>query len=84
MSKQYLEKEQDEIRLKRAARAAGSFYVPSQAKVYFVMSESEGESCAILHELPLLTSWVVSTKSLLSLARFYSCYGCCKSTTVFL
>jgi large subunit ribosomal protein L7e len=35
--KKYLEKEQDEIRLKRAARAAGSFYVPSQAKVYFVV-----------------------------------------------
>ncbi|KAK7693490.1 60S ribosomal protein L7 [Cerrena zonata] len=35
--KEYLSKEKEEIRLKRAARAAGNFYVPSQAKVYFVV-----------------------------------------------
>lgn len=35
--KEYLNKEKEEIRLKRAARAAGNFYVPSQAKVYFVV-----------------------------------------------
>lgn len=34
---QYLEREKEEIRLKRAARAAGDFYVPAQAKVYFVI-----------------------------------------------
>ncbi|KAG8926702.1 60S ribosomal protein L7 [Tulasnella sp. 419] len=35
--KEYLAKEKDEIALKRAARAAGDFYVPAQAKVYFVI-----------------------------------------------
>lgn len=35
--KQYLTAEKEEIRLKRAARAAGDFYVPAQAKVYFVI-----------------------------------------------
>ena len=35
--KEYLNKEKEEIRLKRAARAAGDFYVPAQAKVYFVI-----------------------------------------------
>ena len=35
--KEYLAKEKDEIRLKRAARTAGDFYVPAQPKVYFVV-----------------------------------------------
>ncbi|KAJ7685366.1 60S ribosomal protein L7 [Mycena polygramma] len=35
--KEYLTKEKEEIRLKRAARTAGDFYVPAQAKVYFVV-----------------------------------------------
>ena len=35
--KEYLAKEKEEIRLKRAARGAGNFYVPAQAKVYFVV-----------------------------------------------
>jgi large subunit ribosomal protein L7e len=35
--KEYLAKEKEEIRLKRAARSAGDFYVPAQAKVYFVI-----------------------------------------------
>ena len=35
--KEYLAQEKEEIRLKRAARAAGDFYVPAQAKVYFVI-----------------------------------------------
>ena len=35
--KEYLSKEKEEIRLKRAARQAGNFYVPAQAKVYFVV-----------------------------------------------
>ncbi|EPS98537.1 hypothetical protein FOMPIDRAFT_1024565 [Fomitopsis schrenkii] len=35
--KQYLAQEKEEIRLKRAARASGDFYVPAQAKVYFVI-----------------------------------------------
>jgi hypothetical protein len=35
--KEYLSKEKEEIRLKRAARAAGDFYVPAQPKVYFVI-----------------------------------------------
>ncbi|KAJ7632795.1 60S ribosomal protein L7 [Roridomyces roridus] len=35
--KEYLNKEKEEIRLKRAARTAGDFYVPAQPKVYFVV-----------------------------------------------
>lgn len=35
--KEYLSKEKEEIRLKRAARAAGDFYVPAQPKVYFII-----------------------------------------------
>jgi hypothetical protein len=35
--KEYLSKEKEEIRLKRAARTAGDFYVPAQPKVYFVI-----------------------------------------------
>ncbi|KAJ3543876.1 hypothetical protein NM688_g5808 [Phlebia brevispora] len=35
--KEYVNAEKEEIRLKRAARAAGDFYVPAQAKVYFVV-----------------------------------------------
>ncbi|KAI0054154.1 60S ribosomal protein L7 [Auriscalpium vulgare] len=35
--KEYVTKEKEEIRLKRAARASGDFYVPAQPKVYFVV-----------------------------------------------
>ena len=35
--KEYLEKEREEVRLKRAARTAGDFYVPAQPKLYFVI-----------------------------------------------
>jgi len=35
--KEYLNKEKEEIRLKRAARASGDFYVPAQPKLYFVI-----------------------------------------------
>ncbi|KAJ7063439.1 60S ribosomal protein L7 [Mycena amicta] len=35
--KEYRTKEVEEIRLKRAARTAGDFYVPAQPKVYFVI-----------------------------------------------
>jgi len=35
--KEYLQKEQEAVRLHRAARAAGDYYVPAQPKVYFVI-----------------------------------------------
>ena len=35
--KEYTAKEREEVRLKRAARAAGDFYVPAEPKVYFVI-----------------------------------------------
>ncbi|KAF9265620.1 60S ribosomal protein L7 [Marasmius fiardii PR-910] len=35
--KEYLAKEKEEIRLKRAARTADDFYVPAEPKVYFVV-----------------------------------------------
>ncbi|KAI6028683.1 60S ribosomal protein L7 [Pisolithus orientalis] len=35
--KEYLEKEREEVRLKRVARSSGDFYVPAEPKVYFVI-----------------------------------------------
>jgi large subunit ribosomal protein L7e len=35
--KEYLAKEKEEIRLRRVARSKGDYYVPAQAKVYFVI-----------------------------------------------
>jgi len=35
--KEYQDKERDLIQVKRAARAAGDFYVPAQARLYFVI-----------------------------------------------
>ncbi|EAU88749.1 60S ribosomal protein L7 [Coprinopsis cinerea okayama7 len=35
--KEYLNKEKEEIRLKRAARASGDYYVPAEPKLYFVI-----------------------------------------------
>ncbi|KAF8609967.1 60S ribosomal protein L7 [Ceratobasidium sp. AG-I] len=35
--KEYLEKEQEEVRLRRAARSAGDFYIAGQPKVLFVV-----------------------------------------------
>ena len=35
--KEYLDKEKEEIRLRRAARASGDFYVPAEPKVLFVV-----------------------------------------------
>ncbi|KAI0065406.1 60S ribosomal protein L7 [Artomyces pyxidatus] len=35
--KEYLSKEKEEIRLKRAVRESGDFYVPAQPKVFFVV-----------------------------------------------
>lgn len=34
---EYVAAEKEEIRLQRAARTSGDFYVPAQAKVYFVI-----------------------------------------------
>ena len=35
--KEYLKKEQDEIRLKREAKKAGNYYVPGESKLAFVI-----------------------------------------------
>lgn len=35
--KEYLSKEKEEIRLKRAARVSGDYYVPAQPTVLFVI-----------------------------------------------
>jgi len=36
-AQEYIAKEKEEVRIKRASRAAGDYYVPAQAKVYFVV-----------------------------------------------
>jgi len=35
--KEYLEREREEVRLRRVAKAAGDYYVPAQPKLYFVI-----------------------------------------------
>ena len=35
--KEYTQREKEEIRLRREARASGDFYVPAQPKVFFVI-----------------------------------------------
>lgn len=35
--KEYLDREKEEIRLRREARKTGDYYVPAQPKVYFVI-----------------------------------------------
>lgn len=35
--KEYISQEKEEVRLQREARKTGDFYVPAQAKVYFVV-----------------------------------------------
>ena len=85
--KEYLAKEKEEIRLKRAARAAGNFYVPAQAKVYFVVrirgiNEIAPKPRKILQLLRLLQInngiFVKATKATLQMLRLvepYIAYG---------
>ena len=35
--KEYIAQEKEEVRLKRAARSSGDFYVEAESKVYFVV-----------------------------------------------
>lgn len=53
--KEYLSKEKEEISLKRAARQAGNFYVPAQAKVYFVIRI---RGCVCLRSFPVGMIWI--------------------------
>ncbi|KAF8831154.1 hypothetical protein HHX47_DHR1000294 [Lentinula edodes] len=56
--KEYLSQEKEEIRLKRAARSAGDFYVPAQPKVYFVVRIRGfvDISCLFLQDLNIVLS----------------------------
>ncbi|KZT09520.1 60S ribosomal protein L7 [Laetiporus sulphureus 93-53] len=85
--KEYLAKEKEEIRLKRAARAAGDFYVPAQAKVYFVIrirgiNEIAPKPRKILQLLRLLqinngvfVKVTKATEQMLRLVEPYVAYG---------
>ena len=53
--KEYLTAEKEEIRLKRAARASGDFYVPAQDKVYFVIRIKGSVACSYSTESNALT-----------------------------
>ncbi|CCM04601.1 uncharacterized protein FIBRA_06783 [Fibroporia radiculosa] len=85
--KEYLSREKEEIRLKRAARAAGDFYVPAQAKVYFVIrirgiNEIAPKPRKILQLLRLLqinngvfVKVTKATEQMLRLVEPYVAYG---------
>ncbi|KAH9935024.1 60S ribosomal protein L7 [Fomitopsis serialis] len=85
--KEYLVQEKEEIRLKRAARAAGDFYVPAQAKVYFVVrirgiNEIAPKPRKILQLLRLLqinngvfVKVTKATEQMLRLVEPYIAYG---------
>ncbi|KZT70139.1 60S ribosomal protein L7 [Daedalea quercina L-15889] len=85
--KEYLTQEKEEVRLKRAARAAGDFYVPAQAKVYFVIrirgiNEIAPKPRKILQLLRLLqinngvfVKVTKATEQMLRLVEPYVAYG---------
>ncbi|TEB26540.1 60S ribosomal protein L7 [Coprinellus micaceus] len=85
--KEYVGKEKDEIRLKRAARASGDFYVPAEPKVLFVIrirgiNEIAPKPRKILQLLRLLQInngvFVKATKATLQMLRLvepYVTYG---------
>ena len=86
--KEYLAKEKEEIRLKCAARAAGSFYVPAQTKVYFFVcirgiNEIAPKPGKILQLIRLLqigngvfVKVTKATGQILRLVQPYVTYGC--------
>lgn len=85
--KEYLAKEQEEIRLRRAARASGDFYVPAETKVYFVIrirgiNEIAPKPRKILQLLRLLqinngvfVKVTKATQQMLRLVEPYVAYG---------
>lgn len=85
--KEYLAKEQEEVRLKRAARASGDFYVPAEPKVYFVIrirgiNEIAPKPRKILQLLRLLqinngvfVKVTKATQQMLRLVEPYVAYG---------
>ena len=89
--KEYLAKEKEEIRLKREARAVGDYYVPAQAKVYFVVrirgiNEIAPKPRKILQLLRLLqinngvfVKVTKATQQMLRLVEPYVTYGCVAS-----
>ncbi|KAG6851266.1 60S ribosomal protein L7 [Arthromyces matolae] len=84
---EYEQKEREEIRLKRVARAAGDFYVPAQPKVYFVIrirgiNEIAPKPRKILQLLRLLqinngvfVKATKATQQMLRLVEPYIAYG---------
>lgn len=85
--KEYLAKEREEIRLKRAARASGDFYVPAESKIYFVIrirgiNEIAPKPRKILQLLRLLqinngvfVKVTKATQQMLRLVEPYIAYG---------
>ncbi|PPR02054.1 hypothetical protein CVT24_011153 [Panaeolus cyanescens] len=85
--KEYISKEKEEIRLKRAARTAGDFYVPAEPKVYFVIrirgiNEIAPKPRKILQLLRLLqinngvfVKVTKATQQMLRLVEPYIAYG---------
>ena len=86
--KAYQAKEREEIRLKRAARTNGDFYVPAEPKVYFVVrirgiNEIAPKPRKILQLLRLLqinngvfVKVTKATQQMLRLVEPYVTYGC--------
>ncbi|KAH8111092.1 ribosomal L30 N-terminal domain-containing protein, partial [Phellopilus nigrolimitatus] len=86
--KSYVSKEKEEVRLKRAARAAGDFYVPAEPKVYFVVrirgiNEIAPKPCKILQlsclfqiNNSVFVKVTKATQQMLRLVEPYITYGC--------
>lgn len=81
--KEYRDAEREKIRLARAARQEGNFYVDDEPKLVFVVRiKGYAALTAINTQNQSLTPYVVSTRLLLSPARSSSCSVCCRSTAV--
>ena len=86
--KEYQTKEKEEVRLRRAARSSGDFYVPAEPKVYFVVrirgiNEIAPKPRKILQLLRLLqinngvfVKVTKATQQMLRLVEPYVTYGC--------
>ena len=86
--KEYQTKEKEEVRLRRAARSSGDFYVPAEPKVYFVVrirgiNEIAPKPRKILQLLRLVqinngvfVKVTKATQQMLRLVEPYITYGC--------
>ncbi|KAK7023111.1 hypothetical protein R3P38DRAFT_3536899 [Favolaschia claudopus] len=73
--KEYLSKEKEEIRRKRAARTAGDFHVPAQPKVYFVVRIRGCLLCLLQIDNGVFVKVTRAKQQMLRLVEPYITYG---------